>query len=69
MKENQTIVESRDMVWLNTSFHIYFNTKMAFNKSVNLNDTREESTQEEAEEEEPSETPPSSRKRGRSDSE
>jgi hypothetical protein len=34
MKETQTIAESRDVVWMNKSFHKYLNTKKAFNKSV-----------------------------------
>jgi hypothetical protein len=44
MKENQTIVESRDVVWMNKSFHKYFNTKKAFNKCViEEQDTNEKS--------------------------
>jgi hypothetical protein len=46
MKENQTIIESRDVVWMNKSFHKYFNTKKVFKKRniasrINLNETRE----------------------------
>jgi hypothetical protein len=43
MMENQTIVESSGVVWMDKSFHKLFNTKKAYNKGVvEVVDTDEE---------------------------